>query len=212
MIKTQKEAVQWLNARGYKCSRAGFNRAFKAGRIPTSDDGTFDESVLLAFAGTDLEATAKIENRVITDAAEEKLLADAKLKKAQADRAELRLMTERGQLINKDEAEAALAERAAFFKSEIENFARRKGAEIIDLVNGNSDLLPKFLKWWNNATADWMNAWSVDGFTMTDDDDADEVAVVDQPVYSRGQDSGDGSGQNGSSRNSSKNGDADELD
>ncbi len=186
MIKTQKEAVKWLNSRGYKVSRAGFNRAFKAGRIPTSEDGTFDEAALLGYAGTDLEATARVENRVITDAAEEKLLADAKLKKAQADRAELRLMTERGQLIDKDEAEAALAERAAFFKSEIENFARRKGAEIIDLVGGNSDLLPKFLKWWNNATADWMNAWSVDGFTMTDDD-AEEVAVVDQPVYDRGQ-------------------------
>lgn len=161
VYRTQLEAVAYLRDAGYKVSKSSFNRDVAARKVARAEGG-FDESALLAYASTYLTPLAQHKNEELSAATVDRLSADADLKKYTAERTRLKLEKERGALIEREKHEEDLAARAAFFRAEIESFGMRKAGEIIDLLNGDEGKTAAFLRWWTDATADWMDAWAAD--------------------------------------------------
>ena len=175
VYRTQADAVAYLQNAGYKISTATFNRALKAGKIPTNAAGHFEEAVLLGYAVANREPTAKVENKALASATTEKISADAELKQYQAARQKLRLEKEQGLLMPRLEHERDLAARALFFKREVENFIHLHGPGIIHLVGGDQERLPGLREFWEEATADWMNAWAEEREFVAPDEDEEEA-------------------------------------
>lgn len=179
------DAVAWLKMQGWQISPAGFSRHFKARRIPKDADGTFRGSALLAFASTHLTPVARVEDKESRGAVLAKASADADLKSVRAERERLRLAREQGKLMPISRHEDELAARALFFRREITGFVLRKGSELIEVVHGQEGDLDALVSWWENATADWMDAWSRDGmFALEEEQDADLGEIEDEdPIY-----------------------------
>ena len=159
-FKSQRQAVLWLKDLGYKVTTSTFNNHHLAGHVPTNAQGQFDEVTLRSYANLKLEP---VEKRAAADGLHkslEKTSADARLKNIQADRQQLKLERERGNLMPRDQYEKMLAARAIFFRREIENYIQLYGAAIIHLVGGREEALPELLQYWSETTADWMHAWS----------------------------------------------------
>ena len=177
VFKTQFDAAAYLQGAGFKLSQPTFNRAVKACKIPTNADGHFEESALLGYAAIHLKATAQVENKALGEATTERLSEDARLKKVQADRYQLKLEKEQGLLMPRMEFERNLAARALFFKREVENFIHLHGAGIIHLVSGDESRLSALRKFWEQSTADWMHAWSEEREFCVPDADEDDTAA-----------------------------------
>jgi hypothetical protein len=178
VYKTQADAVTYLQNAGYKISTATFNRAVKAGKVPTNAAGHYEENVLLAYAGAHREPTAKVENKALSSATTERISADAELKQYQAARQKLRLEKEQGLLMPRQEHERDLAARALFFKREVENFIHLHGAAMLHLVGGDESRLPDLREYWERATADWMHGWAAEREFLAADTDDEEAAAA----------------------------------
>lgn len=175
-FKTQLDAVQYLAMQGYKVSRSTFNRHVQQHKVASTEEGFFETSALLGYAGVHLTPTARVEDAAAREAAVSQASADADWKKVRAERERLKLKKESGQLMPVAQHEDELAARALFFRSEIEGFIYRKGAAIIGLVGGSQDNLQRLILWWEEATADWMDAWSKDREFATDGDEDEAPA------------------------------------
>lgn len=160
VLKTQLDAVEFLQNQGFKVSKSKFGRDVNDGKVATTVEGFFEDGALLAYASLHLTPLAKAENRALTDATVNRVSADADLKRLTAERTRLKLEKEQGLLMPRAQYEEDLAARAMFFKSEVDSFGFRKAGEIITLVNGDERRMADLLKWWAAETADWMDAWS----------------------------------------------------
>lgn len=160
LFKNQRQATLWLKSLGYKVTTSTFNNHFHEGHIPTNAQGQFEEVTLRSYANLKLEA---VEKKAAVDNLQkslDKTSADARLKNIQADRQQLKLERERGNLMPRDQYEKMLAARAIFFRREIENYIQLHGSAIIHLVGGREEALVELFHYWNETTADWMHAWS----------------------------------------------------
>jgi hypothetical protein len=174
VYKTQLDAVGYLNNAGYKIAKSKFNRDVNERKVPTNKDGHFEESALLGYAGVNLSATGQLADRATGEATLERLSADAELKKIQAQRQQLKLEKEQGQLMPRAEHERELGARARFFKAEVRNFIKLHGAAMIHLVGGQEEKLPDLFRFWDEATANWMDAWAQDRQFVVDDGEPEE--------------------------------------
>ncbi len=174
VFKTQLDAAAFLRDQGFKISKSQFNRDVQARKVAKNADGNFEEGALMGYAAAHLDPIAQAENRALSDATVGRLTADAELKRYTAERARLKLAKEQGELMPRAEHEEELSARALFFKSEIESFGFRKAGEIIALVHGDESKLPELMRWWDDNTADWMDAWAQDRDFGTAVDDLPE--------------------------------------
>lgn len=175
ILKTQLDAVKFLQDQGFKVSKSKFGRDVNEGKAATTVEGFFEDGALLAYASLHLTPLAKAENRALTDATVNRVSADADLKRLTAERARLKLEREQGLLMPRAQYEEDLAARAMFFKSEVDSFGFRKAGEIIALVNGDESKLPDLLKWWAKQTADWMDAWASDRQFAGSNEESEEL-------------------------------------
>lgn len=176
VLKTQNACLAFLVDAGFKISKSQLSRDVAARKLTKTPEGYFDEQALLAYANVHLQPTAQVENRALSDATVRRLEADAEQKKLAAERTRLKLAKEQGLLMEIAAHEDDLAARALFFRSEIEAFGYRVAGELIALVGGDPDKQGDFLAWWQNATADWMDAWAADRDFNTE---LDESAAPD---------------------------------
>ncbi len=175
IFKTQVDAVAFLKERGFKLSKSALNRDVKANKISTTPEGYFEELSLLAYANAMKAPTAKHEDKEFAKASKEKLSHDARLKKYQADRLELKLEQDRGSLISRLDHERDLAARALFFKREVENFIHLHGPGMVYLVGGDQEKLQELEKFWEEKTADWMDAWAQEReFVLSQENEEEE--------------------------------------
>lgn len=177
-FRTQLDAVAFLQGRGFKVGKSKFNNDVRGGRIPTNDAGEFEEGALLGYAATHLQPVAKVEDKAASAAHQERLSADADLKKVQAERQRLKLLREQGQLMPREDHERDLASRATFFKSEIEAFIIRTAPDAIALVEGDESRVQDLVHFWQERTADWMDAWSQDREFVVPQDDEGQGALA----------------------------------
>ncbi|MBU1229537.1 MAG: hypothetical protein KKA55_01770 [Proteobacteria bacterium] len=174
-FKTQLAAVDWLTAQGFKIKKSKFNEDLKGRKrggpkIATNTDGHFEASALLAYAQVHLPPLARAEDAKSSAVANMKITADTRLKEVQAQRQELKLQKEQGQLMRISEHEAQLAARAMFFRSELEGFGLRAIPALIQLAGGDEAKLPEALEWWADTAADLMDAWAQDREFTTGDE------------------------------------------
>jgi len=161
-FKTQLEAVDFLCSQGYKVGKSTFNNHLKEGLVCTNEDGVFHKSTLLGYAVNNLKSTVITGDTRAMEMQINRAGADADLKHVKAQREFLRLQKEQGAVMLIADHEKDLAARAVFFKHEIQGFIHRKGHDIIDCVGGNENFYAKLVHFWENETADWMDAWSED--------------------------------------------------
>lgn len=154
-------ALAYLQGRGFAIQKTKFYADCKAGLIPKNALGFFEETVLLTYAAN-LPVVTKEEDGKLSAEARRRLTADADHKSEQALLAKMRREKLEGQLVARSEVSRGLAARAQFFRAQIENFGPLLGARIIAAVGGDEARLPEFLALWEEATADWMDAWSED--------------------------------------------------
>lgn len=174
-FKTQLDCVQWLEMQGFKISRSTFSLHVKSGKVATNAAGLFEASALLGYAAVNLTPTVKIEDAKARETTIGKISADSDLKTVRAERERLKLHREQGRLMPVSDHENELSARALFFKAEIEGFIHRKSSELIAVVEGKHDRKMDLITWWNDVTADWMDAWSRER-DFADSADEDEVA------------------------------------
>ena len=175
ILKTQLDAVKFLQDQGFKLSKSKFGRDVNDRKVATNAEGQFEDGALLAYAAAHLTPAAQAENRALSDANVNRLAADADLKRITAERARMKMEKEQGLLMPRAQYEEDLAARAMFFKSEVDSFGFRKAGEIIALVNGDESKLPDLLKWWAAQTADWMDAWASDRQFVASDEETEEL-------------------------------------
>lgn len=161
LFPRKKDALAYLQGRGFSVRKTKFYADCKAGLIPTDVEGRFEEAVLLAYAAS-LPVAAREEDGRLSQAARRRLESDADHKSEQAKLARMRRLKAEGRLVDKGEVERGLAARAQFFRAQIENAGPLFGARIIALVGGEEARLPEFLRFWEEAAADWMDAWSAE--------------------------------------------------
>lgn len=178
VFKTQLDCVHWLEMQGFKISKSTFSLHVKSGKVATNAAGLFEASALLGYAAVHLTPTAKIEDAKARETAIVKISADSDLKTVRAERERLKLHREQGRLMPVTDHEKELSARALFFKAEIEGFIHRKSSELIAMVEGKQDRKLDLITWWNDATADWMDAWSRERDFA---DSADEDEAVPAP-------------------------------
>lgn len=160
VYKSQIDTVAFLEGRGYKISKSSFNRDVKKNIVSTTDEGHFEENSLLAYAMAFKTPTGSHEDKKLTHATKDKISHEARLKKFQTDRLQIKLEKEQGKIISRSRHEQELGARALFFKREIENFIHLYGPGIIHIVGGDEEKLPILTAHWDEITADWMNIWS----------------------------------------------------
>lgn len=175
ILKTQLDAVKFLQDQGFKLSKSKFGRDVNDRKVATNAEGQFEDGALLAYAAAHLTPAAQAENRALSDANVNRLTADADLKRLTAERARLKLEKEQGLLMPRAQYEEDLAARAMFFRSEVNSFGFRKAGEIIALVNGDESKLPDLLQWWGAQTADWMDAWGADRQFVANEEEAGDI-------------------------------------
>ncbi|MGD9643971.1 MAG: hypothetical protein AB7V08_14730 [Elusimicrobiales bacterium] len=169
-------ALAYLQGRGFAIKKTKFYDDIKAGLIPTNADGQFEEAVLLAYAAA-LPTAAKEKDSKLAGEARRRLSADADHKSEQAQLTRLRRLKLEGQLVERAQLERDLAARAQFFRRQLENWGPLVGGRVIEAVGGDEARLPDFLVFWEEAVADFLNAFSEDvQFVVGADDPADDDA------------------------------------
>lgn len=175
ILKTQLDAVKFLQDQGFKLSKSKFGRDVNDRKVATNAEGQFEDGALLAYAAAHLTPAAQAENRALSDANVNRLAADADFKRISAERARMKMEKEQGLLMPRAQYEEDLAARAMFFKSEVDSFGFRKVGEIIALVNGDESKLLDLLKWWAKQTADWMDAWVSDRQFVANEEETGDI-------------------------------------
>ena len=83
----------------------------------------------------------------------------------------------------KADHERDLSARALFFKNEVRNFVHLYGPEIIIFLGGDESKLRDFVRWWEEKTGIWMDAWAQEREFLVEDADDDAAAEnADQPA------------------------------
>ena len=83
----------------------------------------------------------------------------------------------------KADHERDLSARALFFKNEVRNFVHLYGPEMIIFVGGDESKLRDLVRWWEEKTGIWMDAWAAEREFLVDDaDDADADNAELQPA------------------------------
>lgn len=169
-------ALAYLQGRGFAIKKTKFYADIKAGLIPTNAAGQFEEAVLLAYAAA-LPTTAKEEDGKLSCEARRRLTADADHKSEQAQLTRLRRQKLEGALVERAQLERDLAARAQFFRRQLENWGPLVGGRVIEAVGGDEARLPEFLLFWEEAVADWLDAFSADKqFIVGADESLDDGA------------------------------------
>lgn len=185
-FKTQREALEYLKEQGFKVEKSTVSNAVRAGLLPRNAAGMYEASVLMAYAAAKLTPLAKIENKALAEAHASRQSNDAELKHYQAQRTKLKLEKELGMLMPKADHERDLSARALFFKNEVRNFVHLYGPEMIIFVGGNESKLRDLVRWWDEKTGIWMDAWAQEREFLVADDDAEaddaEADSAEQPA------------------------------
>ena len=150
------EAFRYALSQGYTRTRQTMDNHIKAGRLIASRTGT--------IRLVDLERYLDLELGALDDAGDgllsKKLAAEVKRLEAQAEHWRLRSMRERSEVIEVARVEQELATRAAFLRTDLENFFRTTTDNIIDLVDGNRNKGPDLVAVALAALEDWLDRYT----------------------------------------------------
>lgn len=157
-FKNILEVVDYLKNQEWKIEKSKAYQDKKAGKIKAQPDGTF----LLA----DVEryiVRAELKKADCTDPVEDtqtrKSNASAEKEEAQARWWILKAEIEEGKYVPKEQMERELSARAAFLRTDFENFFRGHSAEMVTIAHGDQSKTPEFLAFCLEAVADWLDRY-----------------------------------------------------
>ncbi|MCU0589873.1 MAG: hypothetical protein MUC33_01415 [Desulfobacterales bacterium] len=166
-LKSILEVVRYLEGLDkYRVKQATVYRHRDQGKLRPQSDGTFLVKDVERYAGTFLklkDGSGGLKMRPASPAvADDKAAAEARKVSAQAEHWEIKTRILKGEYVERSAFEAALARRAAVFKSDIENFIRSSSAEMIKLVSGDDLKAPDVIEYMLEASERWLARYSED--------------------------------------------------
>lgn len=164
-LKNILEVVKYLKGLDrYKVAQPTVYRHRDHGKLRPQPDGSFLVRDVDRYAGTFLklkDGSGGLTARAPA-IADEKAAAEARKLNAQAEHWDIKVRILKGEYIERSAFEAALARRAAVFKSDIENFIRSNSAEMIKLVGGDDLKAPDVIEFWLEASERLLARYSED--------------------------------------------------
>ena len=147
---------RYLESCGISITRQTVDNHVKAGKLGEHPGGGFLRSAVDRYVETFLLSGDDGQAELMR----EKVEAEVKKIKAQAEHWRTRARRERGELIEVSAVERALSERAAFLRADLENFFRSQAAAIIDRVRGDHDLTGELVDWGLELVEEWLDRYT----------------------------------------------------
>jgi len=141
--------VKYLRERGWKISKSPAYRHKEDGKIRPQTDGAFLISDVEKYAKHFLkrnDGSTGGPSRKAVAAQSEKQAAEIKKAAAQARHWEIKTRIMEGQYVDRSEFERALASRAMLYRQDEENDIRSGAIEIIQLVDGDPEMVPDLIE------------------------------------------------------------------
>jgi hypothetical protein len=164
-LKNILDVVEYLKGLDrYKIAQATVYRHRDHGKLRPQADGTFLVRDVDRYAQTFLklkDGSGGFTSKAPA-IADDKASAEARKVSAQAEHWEIKTKILKGNYVERASFEAALARRAAIFKSDIENFIRSSSAEMIKAVGGDDLKAPDLIEFWMEASERWLARYSED--------------------------------------------------
>ena len=150
-FKNIPEMLAHLRSEGFKIAQSTAYKHAKEGLLKTTAaNGEFTLSEVERYARENLVRKTAAKQKEMPDVErirEKKLLADAQKAEAQADHWDIKTKIQRGLLIEKERFDRELAARAAFLKSDLENFFLSNADQMVAIVAGNPEKAPDLAAW-----------------------------------------------------------------
>lgn len=167
-LKSLRAVEHYLKQKGWNATSAIYRHA-KAGLLKPNKDGGYTTQAALAYAHNFLKKISEQEKAEMPPIPEpvmpDKLsmarrVAEAKKLAAQARLYERKAEIQEQQWVKADTLEKALAQRAATFKSDIENFIRSHASEMCHIVDGNDIKIPDLIDFWLEKSEVWLGRYA----------------------------------------------------
>ncbi|VFQ43493.1 hypothetical protein [Desulfoluna butyratoxydans] len=148
-LPNPKAITAYLKEAGYKVSQSTVYKHRDEGRIPVQKNGSFLVKDVDRYAAMHLKPLDGSKmNEGMEELQKEKLQAETKKVKAQAEHWSIKTLVESGQYIDRELFNRELAARASIFKKDLETFVRTQSGKMIRLVDGNAELGPDLINFW----------------------------------------------------------------
>lgn len=158
-FKNLSVVVEYLKGEGWKIGHSKAYTDKKLRKIEAQPDGTFLLSDVERYI---IKAELKKADGVDPTTETQTRKAEAEIEKleAAAELLKLKAKIETGKYVPREQMERELAARAAFLKTDLENFFRSHAAEMITVVDGDQTKTPDLLVFCLKAKADWLDRYA----------------------------------------------------
>ena len=157
-LRSLRAVQHYLKTKGYNCTTQIYTHA-KEGKLKSHSEGGYTVQAALSYAKAFLERLPEEKKKNLKPLAPAapmgpdkvtmaKRVAEAKKLAAQARLYERKAQIQEGEWVRADTLEKALAQRAAIFKSDIENFIRSNASEMCHIVEGDDMRIPDLISFW----------------------------------------------------------------
>lgn len=153
------EVVQYLKGQGWKVQKTKAYADKKAGSIMAQPDGSFLMSDVDRYI---VKAELKKADGAdpTTDRQERKSEAETTKIEKQAAYWEHKMLVESGKYVPREQMEHELAARAAYLRTDFENFGRSRAAEMVAIVDGDPAKTPELLDFFLKSSSDWLDRYA----------------------------------------------------
>jgi hypothetical protein len=173
ILKNVMAVVKWLQNEGYDIKKSTVYKhrsegkliADKTGRYPVSSVKRYARNWIIPLPGSTPPAN-------VIDLQEKKLIAEARKIEAQAEHWELKTKIVAGEYVERDAFGRELAARAMVFRSDMENFIRSHGVDIITTVKGDPLRLPDLISLYLDQLENWLSRYSEPDSLFGDEEEA----------------------------------------
>lgn len=159
---TAKEALEYLRAQGWKCGKSKLYDDTAAGVIGRGKDGRYTRRALDDYGPRCGPLTGESREEGDRRLAREKQEHEVRKLAAEADRRQLQLGRERGELISRADAERALAARALLLRGDVEGWAHEVPLTIVDRFGLAAEALPELRSLLLAAAKEWLGRYAED--------------------------------------------------
>lgn len=161
---TQKAAMEYLVAAGWKVSKSHFSRHCKEKLLRPESDGSYSQKACDKYAKTWLKtvATGQKVNERMDKMQEEKLEVDLRAAKFKMEEAEFNLGVRKNKFVPRDDFELAIVGRAVAFMAHLNHTIQTEAAEWIDIVGGDQTRAPELVAAISRAVEQRMGDFAAD--------------------------------------------------
>jgi len=167
-LKSLRAVENYLKGKGWNATSAIY-RHVKAGLIKKDGQGGYTTQAALAYAHNHLRKLSDEDKEELPQIPETpgpdrlamaKRMAEAKKLAAQARHWERKTEILEAEWVKASVLDRALAQRAAMFKGDIENFIRSHASEMCHLVDGDDLKIPDLIDFWLERSAIWLGRYA----------------------------------------------------